>query len=380
MACAVNQCYSTASAEIVTTTMIITTSANGEQTTYKTTAVSTKSADIPTALPSVDLGDNGDQAILKYFPSAIAKVSPTSSASDDDDDGGSGLSKGALGGIIAGALAFLIIVLVTAFIIIRHLNKVVAAVSSSQQSNSTKPRPPMKEFKPTDSEVDAFSVDPLMAPRPAVPRQESASDTHFDMATPEFASNDPTPNALPAGAYASPPESATNSRHTSFDVMSPGYFDDARHLARFSQQSGATKRVSSDSRGTYAHLRHYSNASEGSDGPEGASAHLMELEATPYFPELSNSSSTVASPREEQARTGSVNLGGMTRPPMVHQRKRSDQRGRSDSLGVLSEEMHGFHGPSDHFVGTTNSHRPGTRGTAGSTVKEQDENGEGQKE
>lgn len=382
MGCAVNQCYST-EAKTITTTRIITTTKNGNPTTYETIATTVKIPEAPTVLPtggSSDDSGNNDQFVFKYFPSAVPKVSPTSAA-EDDDGGGSGLSTGALAGIIAGAVAFLIIVLLAAFIIIRHLNKVVATVSSSLQSNSTKSRPPMREFKPTDSEVDVFSVDPLMAsPRPTVPRQDSAVDSQLGMGSPTYSSGDPTPSGLAAGAYQSMPESASNSRHTSFDVMSGiSYFDGSGQPPRANQQSGiistaAMNRMSNDSRGAYAHVRHWSNASEGSEGREvgGWNSTPKELEAKIYMPELPHSSSTVASPHEEQGRTSASvsSPGAMARPPLVHQRKRSDQQGRSDALGILTEEMHGFHGPSNHLVGQTVSHRPGTRGTTASGAKE----------
>ncbi|PCD23097.1 hypothetical protein FGRA07_04467 [Fusarium graminearum] len=89
---------------------MITTTIQGERTTYRTTAIEVETPTVPTALPTVDAGDNNDQAVLKYFPSAIAKESPISSSGKDNDDKG-GLSTGALAGIIAGSVAFLIIVL-----------------------------------------------------------------------------------------------------------------------------------------------------------------------------------------------------------------------------------------------------------------------------
>lgn len=384
MGCAVNQCYSTESSTI-TTTMTVKTTEDGSVRTVTRTTVTVKTPDVPTAFPTLDSEDGSDdQALLKYFPTAVAKVSPTNSPDDKDDGGGGGLSTGQLGGIIAGAVAFLIIVLVGAYIIIRHLNKVVAAVSSTKQSSSSdnKPRPPMREFKPTDSEIDALSVDPLMAsPRPSYPRQASSPDYHFGAGSPDLSLSDQTPTSF-GGAYqmVSP---GNNSRNTSIDETANnglGYFDTLRgRPPRLSQQSGAStalpaaaKRASNDSHGTYQHVRHWSNASEGSTDTEAGGQHaqaaLMELEGSPYVPELMGSPtvSAVGSPRPEERQRS--NSG--SRPPVAHQRKRSESRvGReqgagSTQLGVVDEEIHGFHGPSDQLMGQT-AHRPATQGSGG---------------
>ncbi|KAF7558460.1 hypothetical protein G7046_g5700 [Stylonectria norvegica] len=352
--------------------MTITTTQDGSRTTYTTTAATVKTPDAPTSLPSVDAGDGGDQAILKYFPSAVPKVTPTSSASSDSNGHGGGLSKGALAGIIAGAVAFLIIVLVTAFIIIRHLNKIVAAVSNSKESDSSRARPQMKEFKPTDSEVDALSVDPLIvSPRPAHPRTNSTVTSPFGLGSPEYSSNEPTPSGASRG-YERVSGSGMESPRNQDD-----YFNSSLGIPhRFSQYSTTTvpttNRMSQDSHGSYSQVPVASGSSD-EYGPASGWNHtpLGELEANPYVPELSNPSSTAGTPGDERRRSTGSSSVGTTRPRMTHQRKRSDQRGRSEStgqpsLGILSEEMHGFHGPSDHLIGQTDTHRPGTRSSAGS--------------
>ncbi|KAF4983985.1 hypothetical protein FZEAL_739 [Fusarium zealandicum] len=374
MACGVNQCYSTEPVT-VTTTMVITTTEDGARTTYRTTTITVETPTEPSAFPTVDSGDDdGVQAVFKYFPSAIPKVSPTSTASDDGNGKG-GLSTGALAGIVAGSLAFLVIVLVAAFIIIRHLNKVVAAVSSSKvsdKSNKSNTRPPAKDFKTADSEVDQLSANPLIVPaRPVNPGPDSAATSPFGLASGDLSSNDPTPGA---DGYHAVSGSAGTSRHASFDAL--GTSDDYFNVAptgqpRFSQMSrftGSTvNRSSTDSHGAYTHVRHWSNASEGSDGTSGViQSPTAELEATPLVPELPSSPSSVAFPREERRRSSGSVASVATRPPMANQRLGSGQRVRSDSasqsaLSIVSEEIHGFHGPRDHLVGQTATHRPGTR-------------------
>lgn len=351
--------------------MTVRTTEDGDARTYTTKVTTVTTPEAPTTMPDPD-GDT-DQALLKFFPSAVPKVSPTSTP--DNDDGGGGLSTGQLGGIIAGAVAFLIIILVGAYIIIRHLNQVVAAVSTTKQSSTDASRPPMRH-KLTDSEIDALSVDPLMmSPRPSVrPRRHASTpDYQFSQASLDLSMGEQTPTSF-GGAYqiVSP---GSDGRHPSVD--GPGgmvsYFDTLpARPARFSQQSGATtvKRTSKDSQGTYApvrHGRHYSNASEGSTdneaGGEGRIQTPMELEATPFVPEL------MGSPTDEGRRSFSgTATGEMPKPPLAHQRKRSESRlGRDSSvgptpLGVVSEEIHGFHGPSDRMMGQT-GHRPETRGS-----------------
>ncbi|KAF5027446.1 hypothetical protein F66182_467 [Fusarium sp. NRRL 66182] len=362
--------------------MLITTTIQGERTTYRTTAVTVEAPSVPTALPTVDLGENNDQAVLKYFPSSIPKVSPTSS-SDNDDGGAAGLSTGALAGIIAGSVAFLIIVLVAAFIIIRHLNKVVAAVSESKTSNkssgSNSQSRPKRGFKTTDSEADELSANPLIhpsliPPRPANPGPDSAATSPFGPASADQSSNEPTPGV---NGYHIVPGSAGTSRHASFDAMGnrDDYFSSGQNGEQRSSQisrfTGSTRnRSSTESYGAYIHVRNYSNASEGSDGTPGVMAgsqSTAELEAIPYVPELPSSPSSVAFPRDERRRSSGSVASVASRPPVTQRpsggtRIRSDSQGQS--LSIVSEEMHGFYGPSEHLVGQTDSHRPGTRGSS----------------
>ena len=346
MACAINQCYST-SLETITSEIVITTTSRGDAVTITTETVTVRTPDAPTELPGGIPGDDSDdsQQVLKYYQPAVAKTQPT----EDPDDGGGdgGLSKGALGGIIAGAVAFLIIVIVGAYIIIRHLNQVVAAVgTNSKQSSSNNSRPPIRDFKPTDSEVDALSVDPLMmSSRYKMAASVGISDN--------VSSTDMTPSSF-AGVYQ--PASIAGSRHTSMEMGNvTGYFDNVpttTAAARFSAQSASTgvHRMSADSQGTYTHLRQCSNASEASsDGGDayrpGVTYNGMlatELEARSIVPELPGSPSTIGSPR----------MGGMARPPATHQRMRSGT-GELSELGVVDEEIHGYHGPTDRVTGHT---------------------------
>lgn len=334
MGCAVNQCYST-KAVTITTKMVIVTTEDGNYRMYTTTATTVKEPELPTELPEVDSGEAEAQFVLKYFPSAIAKITPTSTPEEGDASGS--LSTGALAGIVTGAIAFLILVIVAAFIVIRHLNKVIAAVSVSKASTSS--RPPMRYFKPTDSEVDALSVDPLMmSPHPSHMRKESAIDG--------ASSTDQTPNSFHAAM------STVNSQYQS--VGNPevtSYFDGAD--GRFSQ---FTMRSRAESQGMYAHVRHWSNASEDSDvGRPGAISPtgMSELDSKEMAAELPGSPSSIGSHMEDALRRFSS--WSTTRPPNIHQRMRS---GEIAGLGVVDEEIHGFYGPLDGMVGQTKTERP----------------------
>lgn len=379
MGCGVNQCYST-EPQTITTTDTITTKRNGKKTTFQTTGTTVSTPAMPSKTQNINANmDDDEQVVFKYFPSAQAKVSPTAS-SKDDNGGSSGLTKGQLGGIVAGAVIFLAIILLCAFFIIRRLNTVAAAVSNSgnsKQSDGSKLRPPMKQFRPTDSEIDALSVDPLMmSPRPSHARPNPSPDPLFGHGSPDLSSN-PTPSSF-AGGY-QPVSTPGNSRHTSVDAAGNviSYFEyPANQTTRHSHGSGPTPpghRGSADTQQTtaYQHLRSWSNASETSEeGFKTAGPSALELDGSPYVPELVGSPTIgTTGVDERRASSGSVGSTGTTRPPLAHQRRRSDgkQGIRSDSgstpniLGVLSEEIHGFHGPTDHMAGQTERSLPRKR-------------------
>jgi hypothetical protein len=386
MACAINQCYST-EPTTVTAQVVITTTQDGDEVTITTTEVTVSTPETPTSLPS---GDEAGAEIIKYYPSVVDKVAQSSVPDDNKDNGG--LSTGALVGIVIGAVAFLVLVAVGAFIIIRHLNKVVAVVSDSKgqsdSSNSRSRSRPMRQYKPTDSDIDAFSVDPLMmSPSRANTRTNLAAlDRLHGPASPDLhdgSTTDQTPSSF-IGMYQ--PVSTSGSRHTSFDT---GYFDPLTSKPiRESQQTTSTTtwRVSGESHPPgYTHARQWSNASDAStDGQDtaiamsgnvpGQSIVATELEAKPLVPELVGSpplgSPLAAQLEEARRRSASNNSTSIGRPPLTHQRKRStsghaasSSRGGNDlpGLGVVSEEIHGYYGPTDRMVGQTENHRPVSR-------------------
>ncbi|WQF82379.1 hypothetical protein CDEST_07393 [Colletotrichum destructivum] len=370
LGCAVSACYSTDPSTYTITTTITTTNDVTQVVTTTMTAttvlIPSRPTVAPTAVATMEAGDP-NQVVLKFYPSTVPKQQPISGTGNSDNK--EGLTTGQIAGIVAGGGGLLIVVLVAAWIIIRHLNKVVQAVETSNKGTSSggKSRPSMYQFKPTPSEVDDMSVDPLMmSPRPSHRRHDSDTTADF---TPPYRG---TPGS--AGDYQPVPQGTGTDRHASYDSAYAGsYFDVPDQSHRNSLGSSAwigLHRGSTDSQGTYAHLRHWSNASEVSSdhGSGGARTPLQELDSTPYVPELA--ATPVPDAATETRRRSAGSLSGMSRPPAVHQRRRSSDgghgRARSDSsaavgLSVVSEdtELIGHYGPSDRATGQTSTRKEG---------------------
>lgn len=389
MACAASACYSTQpSTYVITRTLTTTNSDNEVRTTIeRETTVSTPSP--PTAVPTIGSGDGEDQfAINKYYPQAVEKVDPIITP-----DNGGGLTTVQIVGIVVGVVGLLIIVLIIAWVVIRHLNKIVAVVESKQgtskDSSGTKERPSMGQYRsgrPTPSEVDDMSIDPLMmSPRPANRRLHSDSDSAgIGMPSPAFGTPSP---GLPNGYQAVPPRVS----HDSSSQGGAGYFDAAPdHSHRVSGQSSAwaSNRQSIDSQGTQVaassaqgHGRHWSDASAGSmpDAQNPGWNQAYELDSTIRPPELHGES--VISPIDPTSPTpydprrasdgsvvSAVTVAGATARPQANltRRRSGDGRGgRSESVGpagaaqatlsVVAEdtELIGHYGPRDRAAGQT---------------------------
>lgn len=401
MGCGVNQCFSTESSTITTIETRTTTDRDGEEEVYTTRVTSVVAPETPTTLPDVDV----DPAFLKYFPSSTSKIWPSDLPEDNNGGGGGGgLSTAQLAGIVTGAVAFLILVLVAAFIIIRHLNKVVARVEGSKASSGGSgpvmvPRSshegpdddghhhrPRGYSKPTDSEVDTFSIDPSIT----TPRLGEKGQPHVGVAATDLSGT--TPSSF-AGHYQAVSTANTHGMPGYFDVVTAQRQVDiadehgdgkngttttvAATGGHPGRSSRATNRISGDSEGMYAqsHNRNHSNISDES-GPTANSgmtvaAHtpgrlMTELANTSIVPELygSPADEVPLSALEEARRrsTGSSvygwshhGLGGSS----MHQRARNGSggggvgapRGEFPGLGIVDEEIHGFYGPRDHTAG-----------------------------
>ena len=164
MGCAVDQCYST-DPTTVTKTMVITSTASGSAIVYTTTATTVSSPLPPTAFPTLDSGD-GAQKVLKYFPSAIPKSSPTSEPGGGGGVGGR-ISAAQLGGIVAGSASFVVIALVAAFLVFRRFcarrcrsSITINGSKSSRRTDDMKARAQMIQVHALDSDADTRSATP----------------------------------------------------------------------------------------------------------------------------------------------------------------------------------------------------------------------------
>lgn len=403
MGCGVNQCFSTASST-QTIVSVRTTTSSGEIERITTTITSIVAPTAPTRLPSLN-SEEFDANILKYFPSEVEKQWPTE-IPDDNKGGGGGLSTGALVGIVIGAVAFLIIVLVAAFIIIRHLNNVVKAVGSrGSKTGSAASRPhvvmmdrqladdddetsgymrrrghPRGYSKPSDSDIDAMSVDPsIVTPRTGADRDHGPPTMTTDVTGTSFAGN-----------YQAVSTANTHNM--------PGYFDAVAAATSLPSKqtpssvgrssSAAARRVSGESDSTAfgqqqqqqapssTHARGPSDVSEESSGnamtvvaPYNAQRppQMTEIHSRELVPELYGSVSPTSdlSPLEDARRRSVGSAMGWYGPTSIasnaHQRARNGQgsggagAGRAEipGLGIVDEEIHGFYGPSDGLVGAT---------------------------
>ncbi|KAH7347562.1 hypothetical protein B0T11DRAFT_142654 [Plectosphaerella cucumerina] len=392
MACAASACYSTQPSTYVITRTLTTTNSDDVvmTTTERETTVSTPSP--PTAAPTIGSGGGDDQFVInKYYPQVVEKVDPVITPSDS----GGGLTTVQIVGIVIGIVGLLIIVIIIAWVVIRHLNKVVAVVESKQgtskDSSGSKERPPMGQYRnsgrPTPSEVDDMSIDPLMmSPRPANRRLLSDSDS-AGIGAPSPSFGTPSPG-MPNGYQAVPTASHSRASHDSSNQGAAGYFDVATDNAhRVSGQSSAwaSNRQSIDSQGTqsavHGHSRHWSESSAGgtSDVHNPGWNQAYELDSTARPPELHGESvispvDPTPSPYDPRRASDSSVVSAMTvagaaptRPQANLARRRSGEGrgGRSESVGqvgpaqatlsVVTEdtELIGHYGPSDRAAGQT---------------------------
>ncbi|PNY25685.1 Uncharacterized protein TCAP_04377 [Tolypocladium capitatum] len=369
MGCAVNQCYST-DPTTVTQTMVVTSTDRGVATVYTTTATTVGSPAPPTAFPTGGAG-GGDQKVLKYFPSAVPKVTPPGGSGS-----GGGISAAQLGGIVAGSISSVGIALVAAFLLFRRFSarrrggggSSIGGSDSSEGRDDVKAGAQTKEGHAAGSDADAMSVVPLMmsSPRPSQPRPGPGIDSQTGPGRAEIVS---------ATSFAGGSQSVggTASRHTSTQHDGAG-----TTLSRLDSLLGLPQRsseqesivghtlscISRDSRPLYSLVRRRSDASSASGAPDTDAvrhpALVVELEARPFIAELPSLPAGVMEPRSVSrgvSRGASIgaSMDGRRRssassgiwpsgspPPPLHQRKRSDGL---PATRLEEQMMHGYHGP-----------------------------------
>ncbi|PHH71398.1 hypothetical protein CDD80_5302 [Ophiocordyceps camponoti-rufipedis] len=121
MACAVGQCYSTA----LTTTMrylaMTSVLSNGRTTEMTSTVMATVRPEAPTGFPSAadpEAGGDGDQNVHKYYPTAIAQVSPPQPVGQGTAEGA--ISGAQVAGLVAGSMSLLGLVCVVVYMLLRR--------------------------------------------------------------------------------------------------------------------------------------------------------------------------------------------------------------------------------------------------------------------
>jgi hypothetical protein len=371
MGCAPNQCYSTG-AKTITTTMVVTTTQDGDETTITTTATSVRTPRIPTAIPTAD----DAQDVLKFFPSSVPKVEiePAKEDKDKDDDGS--LSKGAVGGIVAGAVVFLIIILGLAWLILRRLKQVSEYAGSSKPptaSGGRKSQMRQTPYQPTESEMDGNGVVAGTVSPPASLNRP-------------FRRGQPTPDqsvhSQAASSFAGPyqPVSPSDDAQPIYDMSGniAGYFNNpsmkAKRNASITVRSMARLSEDSQTGGAYSHHgRQWSNASETSDqdarpglglglrGPtppgelEGDQRVPAELVGSPIVSPLDEGatfaaipgfySTTTTTTRKRNNSGGSGNNGYYGMPPI------ETSAGPSNYLEAVDEESNSYQSRTFRIMG-----------------------------
>ncbi|KAI1431973.1 hypothetical protein GGR50DRAFT_676866 [Xylaria sp. CBS 124048] len=335
--CGSNVCYDATPMTRPVSELITTTDSSG-----RTTVTAVTSTMVITDGPGLS-GTASASGVPQLIPSTVAKVDAVQTGGSD---GGNGLSKGALGGIIAGAVVVLLIILaVAAFIIIRlrkteRVAKAAEAAdyrreSSNNQSKSGFGQPSISEIDST-TDVNALGLFPLTRPSPHLTGSSTANETSPSRTTHFRGSGASSPPIWAAPLNYAPSE-ASDGRQSSLSSY-PYYEGHPPH--RVSMASYA-------SHGSLGHSRRTSETSE-LDGQHGVS----ELGAIDHG----------------EAGSSRQSSGSQRAAARPHARKNSDlpglNRGRSDAeqLGTVSEvnELHGYYGPPHDVAGQTaaNLNRP----------------------
>ncbi|KAF4589890.1 hypothetical protein GQ602_003779 [Ophiocordyceps camponoti-floridani] len=155
MACAVGQCYSTA----LTTTMrflaMTSVLSNGRTTEMTSTVMATVRPEAPTGFPSAadpEAGGDGDQSVHKYYPTAVAQISPPQPVGQGTADGA--ISGAQVAGLVAGSMSLLGLVCVVVYMLLRRFiprlgsrnrDSIMVAVGKSASSDDFVQPPPASD-------------------------------------------------------------------------------------------------------------------------------------------------------------------------------------------------------------------------------------------
>lgn len=330
LACGSDRCYSTDASTLVLTRTITTTEDDEEITTTETvTTVSTPGEE------STETEAPEDEALQKFYPTAVPKVDPIIT---EDSDGG-GLTSGQIGGAVAGSIIFLIIVIVAAFFIIRRLNHVAKVVEESKSPDPDEKPDAAGHYATKPGDGDSSSLGTRTA--------TGSPRSRFRSGTTDSDSEVPT-------LFGSP------SPHT------PG--------SEVGSRRESNRSTSSDGLMTVSSLRNESIRTSRGRSPEGfampVSPEPAELEAATVRAELAGDVSPIPelpSPVPGSARLSRGKEGS-------HKRSLS---AATPALDVVVEdgEYHGYYGPLDKVAGQTTA--AGPSGTSGEGTSGEGTSGEG---
>lgn len=324
MVCGKDRCYSTDASTFVLTRTITTKEGDEDVTSTTTvTTVSTPDAEgTATETPS-------DDAMLKFYPTAVPKVDPVITDDDDDDDEG-GLTKAQIGGAVGGSLAFLAIIVVAAFFVIRRLNHVAKVVEESK-TDKTEPEPDPDSRRETpefvkvrDTEAESISTSA------ASPR------SRFRSGTTDSESEAPTMIGMPS------PNTPASSE------------GESRRQSNRSSTSEGPMTVSSWRNES---LRTVGARGSGSDGfvtPISPSSEPAELEAGSVPIELAGDASPI--PELPSPVPGTARVSRGAKDGVGHGHKRSVSAATPQLDAVAEDgEFHGYYGPLDKVAGQTSA-------------------------
>ncbi|PFH62129.1 hypothetical protein XA68_14968 [Ophiocordyceps unilateralis] len=177
MACAVGQCYSTAPTP-TTRTLTLTSIIDGRTTEMMTTTMATVRPEAPTGFPSAanpSADEDADQSILKYYPTAVAQISPPQTVSDGSS-GNRVISAAQLAGLVAGSMSLLGLVLAAIYMMLRRFmgsfsggnsrDKVPIITEGKEASSDKFTHPPASETDGTELATSHPYCPELPSPSP----------------------------------------------------------------------------------------------------------------------------------------------------------------------------------------------------------------------
>ncbi|ODA80545.1 hypothetical protein RJ55_03504 [Drechmeria coniospora] len=335
MGCAVNQCYST-EPTTVTTTVLVTATGAGVASVYTSTETSVSSPRPPTALPTVDAGDEADaQKVLKYFPLTVPKTAPTAQAGQAGQarqvDQGR-LSAAAVAGIVAGSVSFVVVVALVVVLLLCRRRKQGKPKAQARERDPERERENKVVMTMTDKNEEMVTEPLTENGRNGRPDVDMMLPTQAADSESDIISRLPSPNEPPTT------EAGTDRRPKGMS----GALRWMTGSSRRRRQHGNVSSGSGSGSGSEA------AAIEGARGATTPTPTAAELEGGRHVAELPGSpASTLHSPQEE------------TRTP--HWRRHRDHGILGTRLDAVDEEQRRPSTQTPHWRSHRDHGIPGTR-------------------